>query len=102
MKAVLIALVFALLTFSAFAQQTVSGCDVCQFFVKEIETEVTKYEGQITDAFKKQVCGKLPAALNSPVCYPSSFWFVSDFTNVLPLSAPNSLMHMVLKLSSTC
>ena len=66
MKAVLIALVFALLTFSAFAQQTVSGCDVCQFFVKEIETEVTKYEGQITDAFKKQVCGKLPAALNSP------------------------------------
>jgi saposin len=40
-------------------QANVSGCDVCQFFVHQIETQVPKYEGQITEEFKKLVCARL-------------------------------------------
>jgi saposin len=66
MRAVLLAIIIALLAYTAVADQSNSGCDVCQFFVKEIETEVSKYDGQITDLFKTQVCGKLPDALQTP------------------------------------
>ncbi len=61
MKIIILALLcLCMLTFvTVNAQQTVSGCEVCQFFVKQLENQVEQYEGQITAQFKKQVCGKL-------------------------------------------
>jgi saposin len=66
MRAFLLAIIIALMAYAVTADQSVSGCDVCQFFVKEIETEVSKYDGKITDLFKQQVCGKLPDSLQVP------------------------------------
>jgi len=65
MKTIIVALLcLCLLAFTVNAEQQQqkpksSGCDVCQFFVKELENQVSKYEGQITELFKKEVCGKL-------------------------------------------